>query len=52
MVTFIDPKVTYCDPKMTHSDPYLHLPHLAHFWPLVRCNETSGGWWWEGGNKL
>ena len=27
-----------------HTSPYLHLPHQAHIRPLVKSNETSGGW--------
>ena len=51
-MTYGDPKVTYSDPKVTlHTSPYLHLPHQAQITPLVKCNETSGGWW-EGGNQL
>ena len=41
--TYSDPKVAYSDPKVTlHTSPYLHLPHLAITWPLVKCIETSG----------
>ena len=57
-VTYSDPKMAYSDPKVTfsepkvtlHTSPYLHLPHLAHFMPLVRSHETSG--WVGGGGKV
>ena len=38
--------MTYIDPFIAivtlHTSPYLHLPHLASVWPLVKCIETSG----------